>query len=55
MFFFFQTLGQEYEAIVNETPMNVLQSLLISGFDNRYKLVASYIKAIELDTVKVTS
>ncbi|XP_015777511.1 PREDICTED: spatacsin-like [Acropora digitifera] len=49
-----QTLGQEYEALVNEKPMNVLHSLLISGSDNRYKLMASYIKVIQLDTVKVT-
>ncbi|XP_068741533.1 spatacsin-like isoform X2 [Montipora capricornis] len=49
-----QTLGQEYETIVNKKPLSVLHALLVSGFDSRYKLMDSYIKAIQLDTAKVT-
>ncbi|XP_078373747.1 spatacsin-like isoform X3 [Oculina patagonica] len=49
-----QTLGQDYETIVNKKPLSVLHSLLLSGFDSRYKLMESYIKAIQLDTVEVT-
>ena len=48
-----QTLGQEYETIVNKKPLSILHSLLLSGFDNRYKLMESYIKAIQLDSVEV--
>lgn len=51
--YFLQTLGQEYETIVNKKPLSVLHSLLLSGFDNRYKLMESYIKAIQLDSVEV--
>ena len=50
---FLQTLGQEYETIVNKKPLSVLHSLLLSGFDNRYKLMDSYIKAVQLDPVEV--
>ena len=53
MFFYLQTLGQEYETIVNKKPLSVLHALLVSGFDSRYKLMDSYIKAIQLDTAKV--
>ncbi|XP_020621148.1 spatacsin-like isoform X1 [Orbicella faveolata] len=49
-----QTLGQEYETIVNKKPLSVLHSLLLSVFDNRYKLMESYIKATQLDSVQVT-
>lgn len=51
--YFLQTLGQEYDTIVNKKPLSVLHSLLLSGFDSRYKLMESYIKAIQLDTVEV--
>lgn len=51
--YFLQTLGQEYETIVNKKPLSILHSLLLSGFDNRYKLMESYIKAIQLDSVEV--
>ncbi|PFX34693.1 Spatacsin [Stylophora pistillata] len=49
-----QTLGQDYEQIVNKKPLKVLHSLLLSGFDSRYKLMEGYIKAVHLDSVEVT-
>ena len=48
-----QTLGQEFKTIVNKKPLRVLHALLLSGFDSRYKLMDSYIKAIQLDTAEV--
>lgn len=48
-----QTLGQEYETIVKKKPLSVLQALLLSGFDNRYKLMDIYIKAIQMNTEEV--
>ena len=50
---FLQTLGLEYETVVNKKPLSVLHALLLSGFDSRYKLMDSYIKAIQLDTAEV--
>lgn len=49
-----QTLGQDYETIVKKKPLSVLQALLLSGFDNRYKLMDIYIKAIQMNTEEVT-
>ena len=48
-----QTLGQEYDTIVNKKPLSVLHALLLSGFDSRYKLIDSYIKAVQLETTEV--
>lgn len=48
-----QTLGQDYETIVKKKPLSVLQALLLSGFDNRYKLMDIYIKAIQMNTEEV--
>lgn len=49
-----QTLGQDYEEIVKKKPLKVLHSLLLSGFDSRYKMMEGYIKAVQLDSVEVT-
>ncbi|XP_048583501.1 spatacsin [Nematostella vectensis] len=48
-----QTLGLEYERVVADKPFNVLHSLLVSGFDTRYKLAENYIKAFELSAQEV--
>ena len=48
-----QTLGQEYETIVKKKPLSVLEALLLSGFDNRYKLMDIYVKAIQMNTDEV--
>ena len=48
-----QTLGQEYQSIVKKKPLSVLQALLLSGFDNRYKLMDICIKAIQINTEEV--
>lgn len=50
---FKQTLGLEYSSVVKKKPFELLHLLLASGFDNRYKLAETYIKAFQLDTAQV--
>ena len=39
---------------MTDKPFNVLHSLLVSGFDSRYKLADAYIKAFDLSSDEVT-
>lgn len=39
---------------MKKKPLKVLHSLLLSGFDSRYKMMEGYIKAVQLDSVEVT-
>ena len=55
LFLLKQTLGLEYSSVVKKKPFELLHLLLTSGFDNRYKLTETYIKAFHLDTAPVNS